>query len=40
MKKCNLGKGVKFTDIFLRSEFNVPGNLKQEVTPERATEII
>jgi len=33
MKKCSLGKGIKFTAIFLKSEFNCPGNLMQAVTP-------
>jgi len=36
MKKCNLGKGIKLTANFLKSEFNWPGNLRQHVTPDIA----
>ena len=38
MKKCSLGKGTRFTANFLKSLFNWPGNLKQQVTPEMATD--
>jgi hypothetical protein len=38
MKKWSLGNGIKLTASFLRSLFNCPGNLKQQVTPERAAE--
>merc|ERR1712176_1132939 len=33
MKKCKRGKGIKFTAILRRSQFNWPGNLKHVVTP-------
>merc|ERR1740127_201416 len=33
MKKCNRGKGMRFTAIFRRSQFNCPGKRKQVVTP-------
>jgi len=36
MKKWSLGNGIKFTAIFLKSEFNWPGNLIHVVTPEIA----
>jgi hypothetical protein len=38
MKKCNLGNGIKLTANFLKSLFNYPGNLKQQVTPDIAAE--
>merc|ERR1719356_1936382 len=33
MKKCKRGKGIKFTAILRRSQFNCPGNRRQVVTP-------
>jgi len=38
MKKWSLGKGIRLTANFLKSEFNWPGNLKQHVTPDIAAE--
>merc|ERR1719310_888074 len=38
MKKWSLGNGIKLTASFLRSELSCPGNLRQQVTPERAAE--
>ena len=38
IKKCNLGKGIRLTASFLRSEFSWPGNLKEQVTPHMAAE--
>merc|ERR1719258_799086 len=38
MKKCSLGNGMRLTASFLRSELSCPGNLRQQVTPERAAE--
>lgn len=38
IKKCNLGKGIKFTASFLKSELSWPGNLKQQVTPDIAAD--
>jgi hypothetical protein len=38
MKKWSLGKGIKLTANFLKSEFNCPGNLRQQVIPEMAAE--
>jgi len=38
MKKWSLGKGIKLTASFLRSELSCPGNLRQHVTPEMAAE--
>ena len=38
MKKCNLGKGIKLTANFLRSELSWPGNRRQQVTPDIAAE--
>lgn len=39
MKKWRRGKGMRFTASFLRSEFNWPGNRKQQVTPDIVAEI-
>jgi len=39
MKKWSLGKGIRFTAIFLRSALSCPGNLMHAVTPEMAAEI-
>merc|ERR1719188_1564393 len=33
MKKWRRGKGIKFTAIFLKSQFNCPGKRRQHVTP-------
>lgn len=33
VKKCNLGKGTKFTASFLKLELSWPGNLIPHVTP-------
>merc|ERR1712060_770983 len=33
MKKCNRGKGIKFTAILRKSQFNCPGKRKHVVTP-------
>jgi len=38
MKKCRRGKGIRLTAIFLKSLFNCPGNLMQQVTPDIAAE--
>ena len=38
-KKWPLGKGTKFTAIFLKSEFNCPGKRKQHVIPVITPEI-
>jgi len=38
MKKCNLGKGMRLTAIFLKSALSCPGNLMQAVTPEIAAD--
>merc|ERR1740130_2036437 len=38
MKKWRRGKGMRLTASFLRSELSCPGNLRQQVTPERAAE--
>merc|ERR1712117_399971 len=38
MKKCKRGKGIRFTAIFRRSQFNCPGNRKHVVTPLIAAE--
>ena len=38
IKKCKRGKGIKLTASFLRSEFNWPGNLRQQVTPDIAAD--
>jgi hypothetical protein len=39
IKKWSLGKGIRFTASFLRSELSCPGNLKQHVTPDIVAEI-
>merc|ERR1719181_2107863 len=33
MKKCKRGNGIKFTAILRKSQFNCPGNRRQQVTP-------
>merc|ERR1712051_296259 len=33
MKKCRRGKGIRFTAIFRRSQFNWPGKRRHVVTP-------
>merc|ERR1719288_380019 len=33
MKKCNRGKGIRFTAIFRRSQFSCPGKRRHVVTP-------
>merc|ERR1719428_1771095 len=38
MKKCSRGKGIRFTAILRRSQFNCPGKRKQVVTPLIAAE--
>ena len=38
MKKWSLGKGIKLTANFLKSELSCPGNLRQHVTPDMAAE--
>eukprot|EP00428_Durinskia_dybowskii_P019827 CAMPEP_0170229356 /NCGR_PEP_ID=MMETSP0116_2-20130129/14402_1 /TAXON_ID=400756 /ORGANISM="Durinskia baltica, Strain CSIRO CS-38" /LENGTH=47 /DNA_ID= /DNA_START= /DNA_END= /DNA_ORIENTATION= len=38
MKKWSLGKGIKFTAILRKSQFNWPGKRKHVVTPLMAAE--
>lgn len=38
IKKWSLGNGTRLVANFLKSAFNYPGNLKQQVTPDMAAD--